>query len=78
MLQKLLREPIIASVVMKAIALVSSRYGLDITIDDLMYMSIGIDAVLGVVARSQVEPMAKRREREAAAIAADPDLTPVE
>ena len=59
MVQKLLKEPVIAGVVTRLLAMVGARYGIALSMDELLAVMVALEVVLGVVTRGKVTPVAK-------------------
>lgn len=63
LVRQILNQPVAASALVKALGLVGARFGIVLTVDDVIAIAIVIDIVLGVFVWKNVEPLAKQRER---------------
>ncbi len=59
MMQKLLKEPVIAGVVTRLLAMLGARYGVEISIDELLVVMTALEVAIGVATRSKVTPVKK-------------------
>lgn len=63
MIQRILKEPAIASVVMKLLALLAASYGVQVSYETLMEVSIALDILLALFVRQSSTPNVKVQEK---------------
>jgi hypothetical protein len=59
MLQRIVKEPVVTALVTRMLAAAAARYGLELTVEQVLGLVVVMDAVLAWIVRSKVTPTAK-------------------
>lgn len=57
MVQKLMKEPVMAGVATRLLAMLGARYGVQLSMDELLIMMTSIEVVIGLATRGKVTPV---------------------
>ena len=61
MLERIAREPVVSAMLTRVVAFAAMRWGVELTVDDVLTVIVALDVLLALVVRSQVSPAGKQK-----------------
>lgn len=57
MVDRLKNEPVALGVLARVVAVIGAKYGLELSVDELLLMLLALETLIGIVTRARVSPV---------------------